>query len=153
MATLTLDEGQAKKFYPTATPEFKAMLEHSFGKKVFCVNVMERVKSFEDACAENGTDPNDIKFTQGTVSGIHMERIAEIAKALNGGRVMKGGEKRYYPYFEYAPSGFRFGGSGYGISGTGSDGGPRLCVLNPELAKYLGTQFITEFDKYLNPPE
>lgn len=136
--------------YTKASKEGKELLSNLLGKKNFIIDIKERVQGFLDACEVNGTDPVDPKFTSGTPSGNALEMLAEIAKALNGGKVMTSKDKRYYPYFIYDP-GFRFCDVVYDITDSDSFGGPRLCVLDENLAKYFGTQFIGLFDKFLNP--
>ena len=49
--SLQIDENKAFDLYQTATPEFKQMLEDSFGKEFFKRKITDRVKSYEDACA------------------------------------------------------------------------------------------------------
>ena len=128
----------------------RALLERLYGKKHFVSDMRDLIDSFEAACEFNNTNPQASRFTQGTESGIAMEMIAEIAKALNGGKVMKGGEKRYYPWFEYASSGFRFDVANYGLTDSGSGGGPRLCTEKREHAIYMGQKFLPLYDKLLN---
>ena len=48
--TLVLDDQKAKELYQTAAPEFKAMLEQSFGKAHFLIKITDRIKSWEDVC-------------------------------------------------------------------------------------------------------
>lgn len=128
----------------------RTLLANLFGKKHFISDMREIITSFEAACEFNNTNPLADRFTKGTESGIAMEMIAEIAKAMNGGKVMKGGEKRYYPYFEYASSGFRFYDACYGVTCAHSSGGPRLCTEKSEHATYMGQKFLFLYDKLLN---
>ena len=43
--SLQIDENKAFDLYQTATPEFKQMLEDSFGKEFFKRKITDRVKS------------------------------------------------------------------------------------------------------------
>lgn len=147
---LQVTKDNALQAYQQADGLGKSLLVNLFGKKHFCTDMMELIDSFQAACDFNNTNPNDPKFTAGTVSGNHMEMIAEVAKALNGGKVMQPGEKRWYPYFEYVPSGFRLGAAGCAIARTCSDGGPRLCFASEKLALYAGNTFLPFYDKFLN---
>jgi hypothetical protein len=113
----------------------------------------EIIKLFEDACEYNNTNPKDPRFTQGTEAGNNMEMLAEIAKALNGGRVMKPNEKRYYPIFIDDESGFRLFSVVYDVDYSTPSGGPRLCLLNERLARYMGTQFIEFYNRFYNPAQ
>lgn len=140
----------ALQAYNDGDATFKKNLANLLGKKHFVTDRRELITSFEAACEFNNTSPLSARFTQGTESGIAMEMIAEIAKALNGGKVMKGGEKRYYPWFEYTQPGFRFHDAYYGFSATLTTGGPRLCTENRDNAIFMGQHFLPLYDKFLN---
>lgn len=147
---LQVTKTNARAAFSQADAGGKTMLVTLFGKKHFVSDMQELIDSFEAACDFNNTNPQDPRFTHGTESGIAMEMIAEIAKAMNGGKSMKGGEKRFYPVFEYSPSGFRFGAAYFDFTCTFSYGGPRLCTETEQNARYLGTKFLHLFDKLLN---
>lgn len=147
---LQVTKTNARAAFSQADAGGKTMLVTLFGKKHFVSDMRELIDSFEAACDFNNTNPKDPRFTQGIESGIAMEMIAEIAKAMNGGKVMKGGETRYYPFFEYTPSGFRFYDAIYAITFTYSGGGPRLCTANRDHAIYMGQKFLPLYDKFLN---
>lgn len=148
---LYITKDNALQAYKNADEKGKALLSDLFGKKNFCSDMTELIKCFEDACEYNNTNPNSARFTEGTEAGIALEQLAEIAKAINGGKVMKPNEKRYYPYFYHDEAGFRLDDVGCGIVGSG--GGPRLCCLNEKLARYMGTQFLSTFNRFLNPAQ
>lgn len=131
----------------------RSLLIRLLGKKHFTSDMTELIKSFEDACEFNNTNPNDHRFTQGTEAGNNMEMLAEIAKALNGGRVMKPGEKRFYPVFIHDEAGFRLYDVYCDISNSYSSGGPRLCLAEERLAKYMGTQFQSFYNRFYNPAQ
>lgn len=143
----------AQAAFKDADASGKTMLSNLFGKKHFTSDMTELIKSFEDACEFNNTNPNHPKFTQGTEAGNNMEMLAEIAKALNGGKVMKPGEKRFYPFFIHDESGFRLGAVYSGVSYSATTGGPRLCVSEERLAKYMGTQFLPFYNRFYNPAQ
>lgn len=147
---LLVTKENALQAFKEADAAGRRLLVNLFDKKHFVSDMRELIDSFEAACEFNNTNPQASRFTQGTESGIAMEMIAEIAKALNGGKAMKGGEKRYYPWFEYASSGFRFGGARYGLADSFSGGGPRLCTEKAEHAIYMGQKFLHLYDKFLN---
>lgn len=142
---------KAMQAYKNADAAGKSTISDLLGKKHFVSDTTEIIKLFEDACEYNNTNPNDPRFTQGTEAGNNLEMLAEIAKALNGGRVMKPNERRYYPYFIHDESGFRLFTVYCGIVSSGSFGGPRLCLLNERLARYMGTQFIEFYNRFYNP--
>lgn len=150
MEELKVLKSNAMDAYQKADPSGKDLLANLLGKKHFITDMQQLIDSFEAACEYNNTNPLDPKFTNGTSSGNAQEMIAEIAKAMNQGRVMKGGEKRWFPYFEYSPSGFRFNVAVYGVTYANSNGGPRLCFLQEKDAVYAGKQFIGLYDKFYN---
>lgn len=150
MEILQVTKDNALQAYKDGDDDQKSLLSKLFGKKHFFSDMTEMIDSFEAACDYNNTNPRDPRFTNGTPSGNAMEMIAEIAKALNGGKVMKGGEYRWYPWFEYATSGFRFRVSYYSYTSAFSCGGPRLCLLNEKLSNYMGKQFLPLYDTFLN---
>lgn len=96
--------------YHQASEEQKALLENMFGKDVFQTkNIMERVKTFEDACevlGENhtlvkeyfGVVYNNIVITKNLIAYL---QLLIICAALNEGWKPKfdGEEYRYYPWF------------------------------------------------------
>jgi hypothetical protein len=102
MATLTIDDKVARKLYPTAAPEFKSVLENSYPIGYFSGKITDRIKTFEDACAEVGEDPEHDKFTEGTPDEIAFKKIKVITKALNEGWLPNwnnSGERKWYPWF------------------------------------------------------
>ena len=97
--------------YEQATEEQKALLENMFGKEMFKPqNIMERVKTFEDACNELGEEHSYVQeyrgianvnfdFTQDIIAYL---KLRIIAAALNEGwkPTFSDGECRYYPWFD-----------------------------------------------------
>ena len=94
--------------YQQATKDQKALLENMFGKDVFQPkNIIERVKTFEDACAILGND-NQAVIDYYAISDktctediLAFAKLRVIAEALNEGWKPKfdGDECRYYPWF------------------------------------------------------
>lgn len=117
-------------------------------------NIMEVVKTFEDACIITGDNPNDAKFNiYGTIDEIAYLKLKVIAKALNGDVVLTyadPNQHKWYPWFQYSGSGFRFDDAGYGLSDTYAAGGSRLCFATQKLAEYAGKQFIDLYNQFLN---
>jgi hypothetical protein len=117
-------------------------------------NVMNQIKTFEEACTVQGIDP---VTALPDVSGFpeqHRKALTAtgklfiIADALNEGWKPdwnNDDEYKYYPWFdlekdeEHNPSGFRLD-SVY-CSCTRSTVGSRLCFKNRAIANYAGTQF------------
>jgi len=62
-------------------------------------------------------------------------------------------QKKWFPYFngDSSGAGFRFYDTLCDWAGTFAGGGARLCVDTQEKAKYFGTQFLSIWNKFLNP--
>ena len=96
--------------YKHATKEQKALLENMFGKDVFKPkNIMERVKTFEDACEVLCEDHSYVQEYRG-VANINFDftqdliaylKLRIICAALNDGwkPTFSDGECRYYLWF------------------------------------------------------
>ena len=96
--------------YKHASEEQKALLEYMFGKDMFKPkNIMERVKTFEDACEELGEGHQYVKAYREWMRISYAEckditaylKLRIICAALNEGWKPKfdGDECRYYPWF------------------------------------------------------
>lgn len=113
MEILNIEKEKAINAYRVGSDEQKQVLELLFGVETFRPkNVMERVKTFEDACRELGKDHPFVLAYQNTnlrdpeVADDNKDVIAYlklriIAAALNEGWKPKfvKGELRYFPYF------------------------------------------------------
>lgn len=96
--------------YKQATKEQKKLLENMFGKDVFHPkNIMERVKTFEDACEVLGEEHPYVQEYRG-VANINFDftqdiiaylKLRIICAALNEGwkHTNSDGKCRYYPWF------------------------------------------------------
>jgi hypothetical protein len=151
MATLTVDDKTAREIYPTAAPALKAILEDSYPKDFFKGKITDRIKTFEDACEYNNTNPNASKFIVGTRQQRHQERVAEITKALNEGWVPNydDGEYKYTPWFYLDKPGFRFDDSGFTFTLSAAGGGSRFAFKTRELSDYAGRQFLQEYKNWM----
>lgn len=148
MQPLTIDGNTARKIYPTAVPEVKLILEQSFGQKFFAQNIMDRVKTFEDACALQGIDPKQFFtaccYNNETKDEVAYKMLKIIVKALNEDWVPNfnnTSQAKWYPWFYLNEPGFRFLIAFYFYSG--SFVGSRLCFKSRELAEYAAKQFLT----------
>ena len=107
---ITISKQVLLKAYRKAEPSQKELLEQLYGAETFASDVMERVKSFQDAVNELGTD-NPLVQQYDTIynelgSTLDADIIAYlklriIAAARNEGWEPKftKDERRYYPYF------------------------------------------------------
>ena len=96
--------------YEHASEEQKALLENMFGKDMFKPkNIMERVKTFEDACEVLGEDHQYVKAYREWMRISYAEckdvtaylKLRIICAALNDGwkPTFDGSRCRYYPWF------------------------------------------------------
>ncbi|MGN6420552.1 MAG: hypothetical protein ACTHMC_23785 [Pseudobacter sp.] len=138
-----IDEKNARKFYPTASPELKAMLEETFTKEFFSQDILERINSVADACYELGLDPE--KIHEGCRDDYQRATrdIETVATALSEGAPYS--KRIWYPWFynQNSSSGFRFGDSRY--DSASSVVGARLKVdseaKSDHMAKILEPQY------------
>ncbi len=148
--TLKIEKGLAVKEYNNGGTEEKALLEKLFGKKAF-MPVMERIKSFEDACEDQGIKPEDVLPYQGKIT-MEQEainayiKLRVIAKSLQEDWTAdwsNSNQKKWRVWFEYkAVVGFVVIGTDCVYTYAGTYSGSRLCLPTSELARYFGEQFI-----------
>jgi hypothetical protein len=156
MKTLQIDEKKALSLYSSASEEFKAMLEDSFGLKFFKKDIRDRVKSYEDACRELKLDPASLPDVsdcpdEDKEAMIAYYMLSIIARALNEGWKpdwLNSSEYKHYPWFDYDRSASGFVFSHTNCAGTGTDFGSRLCFKTRDLAEYAGKQFCELYNKY-----
>lgn len=110
--------------------------------------IIDRVKSYEDACKELGRQPYNedslMKFGL-TKNDIAYQKMVVIVEALNEGWKPdwdNSDEWKYYPWFWMSPSSFAFRGSRYDDGSADAGCGSRLKLKSRELAEYCGEQFI-----------
>jgi hypothetical protein len=151
-------EKNAIAAFDEASDENKKLLMNLFGKNKFKPKkIVERVKTFEDACAivqpgENLKILLDYDGDDGDLlsSQAHL-KIAIIAKALNEGWQpdwTNSIEYKYVPWFKHKSS---FGLSYYDCAYWFTDAivGSRLCFRTKELAEYAATQFTDIYNTFL----
>jgi hypothetical protein len=152
--TLTIDDATARKIFPTAPPELKAILLENYSNEFFSEDITDRIKTFEDACEYNNTNPKASRFVNGTRNQIYQERVAEIVKALNQGWVPDyddSSEYKYSPYFYLNAPGFRFYDSFYVFTSSYTTGGSRFALKSRKLSDFAGAHFVKEYEMWLTP--
>lgn len=156
METLTISKENALAAYEKATPKRKKLLSDLLGKKVFQKNVLDRIKTYEDACEDQGITPldqTDFLFLP-AVDQKHAfasHKINTIIRSLNEGWMPDFGntsEYKYYVWYKWAGSGSGFAYDGYGYGHGRSFVGARLHFKTRELAQYFAKQFIKEVNEY-----
>ena len=155
MKQLQITEQNARKLYNTATPEFKATLEDTFGKEFFSGKITDRIKTYEDACAELGEQPMDekkLKELGFTVDEITYRKLKTIIKALNEGWKCNWNDSnqyKWYPWFKMSSGGFVFDDADFDYSDAGAGYASRLCFKSDELATYAGKQFLQLYSDFI----
>ena len=155
--TLELTGKQARDLYKNSSSEWKEVLENNFGKDFFSQSVMDRIKTYEDACVELGEDPmneENLRSLGFSKDEIVYRKLKTIVRALNEGWVAKvyaSDEARYYPYFcqNESPSGFAFFASYCDPSVACVGSGSRLCFKTRELSNYAGEQFLELWREFI----
>lgn len=165
--------------YKHASEEQKALLENMFGKEMFQPkNIIERVKTFEDACAilgdkhrlvkeYFGVEYNNVVITKELISYL---KLRIIVAALNEGWKPKfdGDEYRYYPrFYIYNQNEYEklnkdekkkcrvVGRSSYDAyahhasSYLSTRSGSQIAFKTRELSEYCAEQFIDIWADYL----
>jgi len=74
MENLQINKETAKKIYPTAPTEIKLILEQTFGKGFFSENIMDKVKSVEDAISVLGDSHEEVVELNKLVRNKHKEK-------------------------------------------------------------------------------
>ena len=123
-------------------------------KKKSSADIVERIKTFDDACNElgitnaelvvSGEIENDFK----SVSAY--QKLIIITRALNEGWVPNwkdDSEYKYYPWFNMS-SGYGLSFSAYAYRHSDSGVGSRLCFKSRQLSDYAGKQFIKEYTDF-----
>jgi hypothetical protein len=114
MQTLQIDEKKARGLYKTASPEFKSMLEDTFGLPFFSEKITDRIKTLADVFEAKGIA--DVDFYAACKSiGLRKDEIAYrlltmIAEVLNEGWVPdwnNSNERKWRPWFYMNNPGFR----------------------------------------------
>ena len=151
MELLQVTKDNALAAHKQAEPAGKLLLETLFGRSAFIATmadweayIMEKVKSFEDACAETGEDPADEKFEEGEPDEIAYKKGKVIVRALNSPHILdyrNGDQRKWEALLKYEVTGFRFDVVYYVVSLAGTASGSRLRLCSERLAKYFATQF------------
>lgn len=152
MKTLQLSDVQARKIYPTASPEIKSILENNWSKQFFSQDITDRINTEEDVLAECGETWEQFNHrTQYDTESQKAGKMVELmCQALNQDWVPDwddANQKKWAPVF-YMGAGFRFNRAYYGWTTTNTYGGARLA--SEKLCKHAGTKFIHVYKKWLN---
>lgn len=153
--TLQLEEQTAKNLYKTASPEFKQMLEESFGKKLFLTDICDRIQTIEDVLQIVGKTyeevvPYRVPKTKKQRSQNAYALLQEITEAYNEGVVLdwnNSSQSKYYPWWEKKGVGWVIGRYRYYYSCVYLGFG--LYFVSEETAKDAATKFEDIYIDYL----
>lgn len=160
----TVLESSVKKAYSVADKATKIVLKELFNGKVSLSDkITDRIKTFEDACAELGINKpnflfnitNDGKgFTNSDVLAFDaLSQLTLIVRALNEGWTpdwRDSNQSKYYVWLTDYKPGSGFSRSFCDNSITVATVGSRLCFKSSELAEYAGEQFRDLYNQYFN---
>jgi len=155
LENIKISRSNARKLYSTM-PEFKSALEDTFGKAFFSSSIIDRIKSYEDACAELGEEPlNESEMIKSgfTQDEIDYRKLKTITKAYNEGWVAdynNPDQKKWCPWFNFSPSGVRFGVSVCSTSYADAGRAARLCFKDKATSDAAGKQFTELYAKFIN---
>lgn len=163
MKNLQIEESKAKSLYKTAAPEFKSMLEDTFGKKFFIENITDVIKDFKDACQYFNIKNHRDAYKLLGMRRNHMcevlidecedtyLRLCIYTLALNEGKSVNiRTEVGYFPYFDHTKKvGSGFCASTYRSWPAGSSDSSRLALRTSSLALYSGQKFEQEYYDYM----
>lgn len=157
METLKLDKPTAIKLYATAAPEFKTMLETTFGKNTFSGKITDRIGSLKDILDIAGISfidctpyPSPSNKRQNAVNGIEQTMVA--VEVLNEGwkpNWDNSSEPKYEIWWDMRSGGLVF--TCVSSWNQHSDVGSRLCFRDATTAKWAAQQswFIELCKKYM----
>lgn len=129
--------------------EQKQFLEMLLGKKTFLPeDITERIKSYEDACEEQGLDPNELPWTnpkndlQRKENADHKLNVIGDALRQIWKADFSNSDNKYYAYFEKKSSGSGLSFIDVHSTRTFTCVGARRSFPTYKLAEYYGKQFI-----------
>ncbi len=144
MQTLQINPLKARQLYPTATAEFKAMLEDTFGKEFFSQSIIDRVKDFNDILTISGITLDKLISSNDTRDEAAYKKAKLIAKVYNEGEELdpyNTNQYKYYPWHKILP-GVGLSYFDYDFWFSRSTVGVRLCFKSAALAVDAGKKFL-----------
>ncbi len=120
--TLKLEAQTALKLYPTASTEFKTMLEETFGKEFFNQKITDKVYNIDTLCEYLEIDESDLFIYKKNTKDKHERYInvcnilPKIAQVYNEGIILDWKNINIYKYLPYL---YFSGGSGVVVPGLG----------------------------------
>ena len=156
MKNLEITQEAAVKAYSEASKNGKLLLENLFGKKVFLVDIKERIKSIEDAINELGENNDEVILLRALeLAGInnhilYTQWLVVITSALNEGWEPDWGNHqwdKWYNWFNMPSKNGRFSFADSDNRRSCSTCAARLCFKSKDLAEYAAKQFLEVYEK------
>jgi hypothetical protein len=120
-------------------------------------SIMDRVKTFDDACRACGISPDQSLTIESEALKKDLKSIGAYAKLIIIARALNEGwepdwantdQKKWTPWFTLN-AGFGFSFTYYVNWRTNTHVGSRLCFRSQELAEYAGKQFEDIYNDYI----
>ena len=139
MKNLKISQDTALSLYPTASPEFKKMLEETFGVEFFKPKTLfDIIKTYSDVCKQLCEPEETCPYRQ----------LKQIERLFNGNwrkDWSNSRQNKYYPYFQYkAGVGLAFSGSCYDVSCCS---GQAAYFKDREVSDFVGKIFVDIYRK------
>jgi len=139
---------KGKEVVLDATPEQEAILKASEEQ-----DIISKINSWEWQDILNMAKPDQDELNLLTYEGKNPRMIATkhelelkiLCDVVNEGWVWQPGQKGWLPWFDLSSSGFRFGRSGYGGSGSRAAVGSRRCFKEQEISDACARKFPEVF--------
>lgn len=161
METIQLTKQDALKLYNETTKEGKKFLEEKFGDKTFSFKIEDRINSFEDACRENGIEPEDVlpytdPQTPDEKSINAYAKLVQIIRAFNEGKIpdwKNSSQYKYYPWFwmdgRKSPSGSGLSFDDFDFVVSYTCVASRLCLLEQRHVEIVAKKFEDIYIDYM----
>lgn len=161
MENVNLTKEVGLQLYKEASETGKLILEKLFGNYLFNQKIEDRIQSFEDACLENGVEPEDIlpyseAQTPDEKSINAYAKLIQIIRAFNQGKVpdwKNSNQYKYYPWFwmdgRYTSSGSGLSFGAYDYDRSITYVASRLCLLEERHAEIVAKRFLDIYTEYM----
>jgi hypothetical protein len=150
-----IDKPKVLALFSSADCSGQELLKKALGEKFF-LPIHERIKSFEDACEDQGLNPEEIRAQYASIPepfrqhAITRRELLTIAKSWREGWVPdydNGSQEKWLGWLIRDisnPAGFRFDGSHFVIAHSCAGAGSGLCMATQKLAAAFTKQFLPQ---------
>lgn len=159
METTTINKSEARRLYSVAPAWMKEKLEKDFGKGTFSGNILQRVKTLQDAYDEVDDGTREVydrdhshDLSDDILADIEAKLIAKALQQEWEADFNNRNQPKWYPWFLWSSgSGFDFTYSHYAYGHSDSSVGSRFCFNDEKTADHFGRQFIEIHRRRLTP--